>query len=100
MSAVIAIPMQPRLRFAHDLVVLDRLRRGPLRGGCWRAGRRSAARTPAQRPGAGCGGRAGWACGLERILRSAGAPTFFHDAPVAVLPASWQDTGSGVFTLA
>jgi hypothetical protein len=31
------------------------------------------------------------------ILRATHASQFFTDAPVAVLPASWQDTGSGVF---
>ena len=46
--------------------------------------------------GAALIGPAAW----NAILRSAGAPTFFHDAPVVILPASWQDTGSGVFTLA
>ncbi len=34
------------------------------------------------------------------ILHTTHATTFFTDAPIAVLPASWQDTGSGVFTLA
>jgi hypothetical protein len=34
------------------------------------------------------------------ILRATHAGQFFHDAPIAVMPASWQDTGSGVFTLA
>jgi hypothetical protein len=34
------------------------------------------------------------------ILRDADAGGFFVDAPLAVLPASWQDTGSGVFALA
>jgi hypothetical protein len=34
------------------------------------------------------------------ILRAAHGSQFFTDAPVAVLPASWQDTGSGVFTIA
>jgi hypothetical protein len=34
------------------------------------------------------------------ILRATHASTFFTDAPIAVLPASWQDTGSGVFTVA
>jgi len=34
------------------------------------------------------------------ILRDADASGFFVDAPLAVLPASWQDTGSGIFTLA
>ena len=31
------------------------------------------------------------------ILRATHAEQFFTDAPIAVLPASWQDTGSGVF---
>ena len=34
------------------------------------------------------------------ILRATHAASFFTDAPVAVMPASWQDTGSGVFTVA
>jgi hypothetical protein len=34
------------------------------------------------------------------ILHDVGGTGFFHDAPVSVLPVSWQDTGSGVFTLA
>jgi hypothetical protein len=34
------------------------------------------------------------------ILRATHASTFFTDAPIAVMPASWQDTGSGVFALA
>lgn len=34
------------------------------------------------------------------ILRATHASTFFTDAPVTVMPASWQDTGSGVFALA
>jgi hypothetical protein len=34
------------------------------------------------------------------ILRAAHGSQFFTDAPLAVLPASWQDTGSGVFTIA
>jgi hypothetical protein len=34
------------------------------------------------------------------ILRATHARQFFTDAPIAALPASWQDTGSGVFTLA
>ena len=34
------------------------------------------------------------------VLHSAGGDDFFHDAPVAVFPASWQDVGSGVWTLA
>ena len=28
-----------------------------------------------------------------------GVGGFFVDAPIAVFPASWQDTGSGVFAL-
>jgi hypothetical protein len=34
------------------------------------------------------------------ILRAAHGDQFFIDAPVAVFPVSWQDTGSGVFALA
>src|SRR5262245_52103746 len=34
------------------------------------------------------------------ILRAAHGDQFFTDAPIRVLPASWQDTGSGVFALA
>jgi len=34
------------------------------------------------------------------ILRATQGNSFFHDAPIAVFPVSWQDTGSGVFTLA
>jgi hypothetical protein len=34
------------------------------------------------------------------ILHRVGASEFFVDAPIAVMPASWQDTGSGVFTVA
>ena len=34
------------------------------------------------------------------ILRATAGRSFFVDAPIAVLPASWQDTGSGVFTIA
>ena len=34
------------------------------------------------------------------ILRATEARSFFVDAPLVVLPASWQDTGSGIYTLA
>ena len=34
------------------------------------------------------------------ILRATHADQFFTDAPLRLLPASWQDTGSGVFALA
>lgn len=34
------------------------------------------------------------------ILRATHAEQFFTDAPLAVLPASWQDAGSGVFAFA
>ena len=34
------------------------------------------------------------------ILRAAHGDQFFTDAPIVGLPASWQDTGSGVFALA
>jgi hypothetical protein len=33
-------------------------------------------------------------------LHAAHGSQFFTDAPVALLPASWQDTGSGTFALA
>jgi len=41
-------------------------------------------------------GAAGW----NAILHAAHGERFFTDAPVGLLPASWQDTGSGVFALA
>ncbi|MDP9333224.1 MAG: hypothetical protein M3Q30_07960 [Actinomycetota bacterium] len=34
------------------------------------------------------------------ILRATHAAKFFTDLPIAIFPASWQDTGSGAFTLA
>lgn len=34
------------------------------------------------------------------ILRAAHGHQFFTDAPIAVFPVSWQDAGSGVFTIA
>jgi len=34
------------------------------------------------------------------ILHRVEGREFFVDAPISVLPASWQDTGSGVFTIA
>jgi hypothetical protein len=34
------------------------------------------------------------------ILHRVHGDEFFVDAPIKILPASWQDTGSGVFTLA
>jgi hypothetical protein len=33
------------------------------------------------------------------ILHATHADQFFHDAPIPVFPISWQDTGSGVFTV-
>jgi hypothetical protein len=33
------------------------------------------------------------------ILHDTHGSSFFHDAPITVFPVSWQDTGSGVFTL-
>jgi len=32
------------------------------------------------------------------VLRATHAAEFFTDAPIAALPASWQDTGSGIVT--
>jgi hypothetical protein len=34
------------------------------------------------------------------ILRAVDASEFFVDAPIGLFPVSWQDTGSGIFTLA
>jgi hypothetical protein len=34
------------------------------------------------------------------ILHRLEAREFFVDAPISIMPASWQDTGSGVFTVA
>ena len=34
------------------------------------------------------------------ILHRVEGREFFVDAPVSIMPASWQDTGSGVFTVA
>jgi hypothetical protein len=34
------------------------------------------------------------------ILRTTDGRRFFTDAPIPLFPISWQDTGSGVFTLA
>jgi hypothetical protein len=34
------------------------------------------------------------------ILHHVEGREFFVDAPIAVMPVSWQDTGSGVFTVA
>jgi hypothetical protein len=34
------------------------------------------------------------------VLHSRGSAGFFVDAPVIVFPVSWQDVGSGVWTLA
>jgi hypothetical protein len=45
-------------------------------------------------------GAAAGAFAWNAILHRVGGSEFFVDAPVAVLPASWQDTGSGVFALA
>jgi len=41
-------------------------------------------------------GPAAW----NAILHATRANQFFHDAPIPVFPISWQDTGSGVFTVA
>jgi hypothetical protein len=34
------------------------------------------------------------------ILHATHADQFFHDAPIPLFPISWQDTRSGVFTVA
>jgi hypothetical protein len=41
-------------------------------------------------------GPAAW----NAILHATHADQFFHDVPISVFPISWQDTGSGVFTVA
>lgn len=41
-------------------------------------------------------GPAAW----NAIFHATHADQFFHDAPIPVFPISWQDTGSGVFTVA
>jgi hypothetical protein len=56
-------------------------------------------RRPAVIVTAGVGAFAG-PLAWNAILRAAHGTQFFTDAPIAVLPASWQDTGSGVFTVA
>jgi len=38
--------------------------------------------------------------GWNAVLRATHAREFFTDAPISAIPASWQDTGSGVATLA
>lgn len=38
--------------------------------------------------------------GWNAVLRATRAHEFFTDAPIAVMPASWQDTGSGIATFA
>ncbi|HKA03846.1 MAG TPA: hypothetical protein VKD67_05935 [Acidimicrobiales bacterium] len=43
---------------------------------------------------------AGGSIGWNAILRATHAEEFFTDAPITVFPASWQDFGSGMFTLA
>jgi hypothetical protein len=56
-----------------------------------------------QRVAAGIGAAAGAAIGplaWNAILRATHADSFFTDAPVTAMPASWQDTGSGVFAIA
>jgi len=45
---------------------------------------------------AGAAGPFGW----NAVLRATHAQEFFTDAPIAVLPVSWQDAGSGVVTFA
>jgi hypothetical protein len=49
---------------------------------------------------AGAVATAAGAVAWNAILHTAHGDQFFTDAPLVVLPASWQDTGSGVFTLA
>jgi len=56
-----------------------------------------------QRVAAALGAAVGAAVGpiaWNAILRATHADSFFTDAPITVMPASWQDTGSGVFAIA
>lgn len=56
-----------------------------------------------QRIAAGMGAAVGAAVGpiaWNAMLRATHADSFFTDAPILVMPASWQDTGSGVFAIA
>ena len=50
--------------------------------------------------GTGALATAAGALAWNAILRATHASQFFTDAPLRLLPASWQDTGSGVFALA
>jgi hypothetical protein len=56
-------------------------------------------REPMSLAAAGFGAAAG-ALLWNAILHRVHASEFFVDAPIGVLPASWQDTGSGVFAVA
>jgi hypothetical protein len=56
-------------------------------------------RRPVVIAGAGLAAAAGPAA-WNAILNTVHAPEFFTDAPIVVFSISWQDTGSGVFTLA
>jgi len=38
--------------------------------------------------------------GWNAVLRATHANQFFTDAPITIIPASWQDAGSGVVTFA
>ena len=40
------------------------------------------------------------AVGWGAVLQTAGNDDFFHDAPIAVFPVSWEDVGTGIWTLA
>jgi hypothetical protein len=62
-----------------------------------------AAATRTRRIHAGLAAALGAAAGpiaWNAILHATHASQFFHDAPITLLPASWQDTGSGVFAIA
>jgi hypothetical protein len=61
----------------------------------WAAGQRRLAAALSAGLGAALGPIA-W----NAILLATHASTFFTDAPLRVLPASWQDAGSGVFAFA
>jgi hypothetical protein len=50
--------------------------------------------------GTGAAAAALGALAWNAILLAVDGRQFFVDAPIAVFPVSWQDTGSGVFALA
>jgi hypothetical protein len=95
-ASALAVDKEPDRRAQLDI---HPLRRDPVRPG----GRRCPCRPGPPPPAGGhrsrCAGHGGRAAGLERDP-ARHANQFFTDAPLRLLPASWQDIGSGVFALA